>query len=204
MTSMFPGTHPGGGILLEGESVRVYVFDAEQCDPKKCSARRLARFDLVESVGRLGLLPKKAIMLDPFAKRALSPADAKQASNRGVVILDCSWAHAEGTFKNAKRIARLTSRGLPFLLAANPVNYGKPYRLSSLEAAAAALAILGDASHAHRLAAATNWGTTFMQLNAEPLEEYAGAENSTEVVSIQDAYLAQAKGSSSHPSEDEA
>ncbi len=204
MTSRFPGTHPGGGILLEGESVRVYVFDAEQCDPKKCSARRLARFDMVESVGRLGLLPKKAIMLDPFAKRALSPADAKQARYRGVVILDCSWAHAEGTFKKAKRIAGLRSRGLPFLLAANPVNYGKPFRLSSLEAAAAALAILGDTAHAHRLAATTNWGTTFMQLNAEPLEEYAGAEDSTEVVRIQDAYLAQAKGSNPPPSEDEA
>jgi pre-rRNA-processing protein TSR3 len=204
MTSKFPGTHPGGGPLLEGESVRVYVFDAEQCDPKRCSARRLAKFDLVESVGRLGQLPKKAILLDPFTKRALSPADAAQASSRGVVLLDCSWAHAEGTFKNAKRIARLTSRGLPFLLAANPVNYGKPHRLSSLEAAAAALAILGDTDHAHRLAAATNWGTTFMQLNAEPLEEYAGAENSTEVVSIQDAYLASAKGSKGPPSEDEA
>ena len=204
MTSRFPGTHPGGGTLLDGESVRVYVFNAEQCDPKRCSARRLAKFDLVESVDRLGSLPKKAIMLDPFAKRALSPADAEQASNRGVVILDCSWAHAGDTFKKAKRIARLRSRGLPFLLAANPVNYGKPYRLSSLEAAAAALTILGDAAHAHRLAAATNWGTTFMQLNAEPLEEYAGAENSTEVVRIQDAYLASAKGSRSPPSEDEA
>jgi pre-rRNA-processing protein TSR3 len=204
MTSGFQGAHPGRGALLKGESVRVYVFDAEQCDPKRCSARRLAKFDLVESVGRLGLLPKKAILLDPFAKRALSPADAPQASNRGLVILDCSWAHAEGTFKNAKRIAGLRSRGLPFLLAANPVNYGKPYRLSSLEAAAAALAILGDTAHAHRLASAMNWGTTFMQLNAEPLEEYAGAENSTEVVSIQDAYLAAAKGSKASPSEDEA
>jgi len=93
------------------------------------------------------------------------------------------------TFKKAKRIARLTSRSLPFLLAANPINYGKPWRMSSLEAAAAALTILGDTEHAKRVAAITNWGNTFMQLNAEPLAEYAAAENSTEVVSIQRAYL---------------
>ena len=199
MTSWFPGGHPGTDTLEEGESVRVFVFEAGQCDPKKCSARRLAKFGLVETVDRLGRLPKRAILLDPFAKRALSPADAGQARARGVVVLDCSWAHAEGTFKNAKRLARLTSRGLPFLLAANPINYGKPYRLSSLEAAAAALAILGDTSHAHRLAAATNWGTTFMQLNAEPLEEYEAAADSGEVVAIQNAYLASARDPSSSP-----
>jgi pre-rRNA-processing protein TSR3 len=192
MTSRFPGARPAVDTLQEGETVRVYVFDAGQCDPKKCSARRLARFGLVESVDRLGRLPKKSILLDPFAKKALSPEDAGRARSRGVCVLDCSWAHAEPTFKSAKRIGRLTSRGLPFLLAANPVNYGKPYRLSSLEAAAAALAILGDTSHAHRVAAATNWGTTFMQLNAEPLEEYAAAVDSGEVVRIQNAYLASA------------
>lgn len=189
MTSRFPGSRPGADTLQEGETVRVYVFNAAHCNPKRCSARRLARFNMVEMVDRLGRLPKKAILLDPFAKRALSPEDAEQARNRGLCILDCSWEHAEVTFKKAKRIARLTSRSLPFLLAANPINYGKPWRMSSLEAAAAALTILGDTEHAKRVAAITNWGNTFMQLNAEPLAEYAAAENSTEVVSIQRAYL---------------
>lgn len=189
MTSRFPGSRQGADTLQEGESIRVFVFNAAHCNPKRCSSRRMARFGMVEMVDRLGRLPKKAILLDPFAKRALSPEDAEQAMSRGLCILDCSWEHAEQTFKNAKRIARLTSRSLPFLLAANPINYGKPWRMSSLEAAAAALTILGDADHARRLAAITNWGTTFMQLNAEPLAEYAAAENSAEVVRIQRAYL---------------
>ena len=182
--------------------MRVFVFDAEQCDPKKCSARRLARKGLVEKVDRLGQLPKKAILLDPYAKKALSREDGEQARARGIAILDCSWANAEGTFKNARRIAKLTPRGLPFLLAANPVNYGRPYRLSSLEAAAAALAIVGDTSHAHRLAAATNWGTTFMKLNSEPLEEYAAAADSGEVVRIQRAYLSSGSGEGPEAPED--
>jgi pre-rRNA-processing protein TSR3 len=186
MTQRFPG---GTDALREGESVRVYVFDAAQCDPKKCSARRMKKMGLVEEVTRLGRLPRRAILLDPFAKRALSRMDMDVARTRGLVVLDCSWEHAEGTFKSARRIARLTPRGLPFLLAANPVNYGRPFRLTSLEAAAAALKILGDDAHAERVAAATNWGRTFMRLNAEPLAEYAAAEDSGEVVRIQGAYL---------------
>ena len=64
--------------------------------------------------------------------------------------------------------------------------------MSSLEAVAAALYIMGDIDHANRVAAATNWGRTFMQLNAEPLTEYSAAGDSSEVVRIQEAYLASA------------
>jgi pre-rRNA-processing protein TSR3 len=203
MPSNFPNSRPGSEILKEGESIRVFVFNAEHCNPKRCSARRLARFGMVEQVDRLGRLPKKAILLDPFAKKALSAEDTQQATNRGVCFLDCSWERAEGTFKNAKRIGRLTSRSLPYLLAANPINYGKPWRMSSLEAVAAALTILGDTEHGKRVAAAANWGTTFMQLNAEPLAEYAAAETSTEVVRIQQAYLDVARSPSSEDDDED-
>jgi pre-rRNA-processing protein TSR3 len=174
---------------LEGEAIRLYTFDAKQCDPKKCTARRLVRMGLAEGVPRIQLLPRRAILLDPFARKALSPEDAKLARERGVVILDCSWEHAEGTFEAARRVARLRPRGLPYLLAANPVNYGKPWRLSSLEAGTAALYILGEPDHAARVAAAQNWGRTFMELNAEPLAEYASAEDSKAVIRIQNTYL---------------
>lgn len=203
MTSRFPGERAGQDTLIEGESVRVFIFNAEHCNPKRCSARRLARFGMVEHVDRIGRLPKKAILLDPFAKKALSPEDTERAESRGVCLLDCSWEHAEGLFKKAKKIGRLASRSLPYLLAANPINYGKPWRLSSLEATAAALTILGDTSHGRRVAEVTNWGVTFMQLNAEPLEEYAAAGSSTEVVRIQQAYLESAGGSSSGEEDDD-
>jgi len=201
MTYRFPGSRPGSDTLEEGESIRVFVFNAEHCNPKRCSARRLDKFGMIEQVGRLGQLPKKAVLLDPFSKKALSPEDTEQAETRGICLLDCSWEHAEGTFKKAKKIARLTSRSLPYLLAANPINYGKPWRLCTLEATAASLAILGELEHAKRVAAVTNWGTTFMQLNAEPLEEYAAAETSAEVVQIQQAYLDSAVGVSTKPEE---
>ena len=188
--------------LRDGESTRVYVFNAEHCNPKRCTAKRMVRMNLLENVNRLGRLPRRAILLDPFAKRALSPEDAKVATSRGLVVIDCSWEQAETTFANARRIAHLQSRSLPYLLAANPINYGKPWRLCSLEAVAAALYIMGDTAHAGRVAAATNFGRTFMQLNAEPLGEYARARDSTEVVNIQRAYIPAEPAEPADPSGD--
>ena len=183
------GTFQARDELAEGERVHVYVWDAGQCDPKRCTARRLGRMGLAVEVPRLGRLPRGALLLDPFAQKALSREDLDTAVNRGIVVLDCSWQRAEETFDAARRTAKLEPRALPFLLAANPVNYGKPMRLSSLEAAMAALVILGEPGHAARLSGAHSWGPTFLALNAEPLEDYAGATTSAEVVAIQNLYV---------------
>jgi pre-rRNA-processing protein TSR3 len=69
------------------------------------------------------------------------------------------------------------------------VNYGKPFKLSSLEAFAAALVILGEREQAERILSLFTWGIRFLELNAEPLERYAAARDSTEVVAIQGEYL---------------
>jgi len=166
------------------------VFDARECDPKRCTARRLARMGLATEVPRIKLLPRGALLLDPFAQKALSAEDVPVAQVRGVVVLDCSWRTAEETFAAARRVAALECRALPFLLAANPVNYGRAMRLSSLEAAEAALFILGEPGHAARLARAHDWGKTFLELNREPLEDYASARTSAEVVQVQSLYVA--------------
>jgi pre-rRNA-processing protein TSR3 len=166
------------------------VLDARQCDPKRCTARRLARMGLATDVPRIKLLPRGALLLDPFAQKALSAEDVPVAQVRGIVVLDCSWHTAEDTFAAARRVAALECRALPFLLAANPVNYGRAMRLSSLEAAEAALFILGEPGHAARLARAHDWGHTFLELNREPLEDYASARTSAEVVRLQSLYVA--------------
>ena len=44
-------------------------------DPEKCSARKLARLDLA-TLHRSARATPPGIVLDPFADRALSPADA--------------------------------------------------------------------------------------------------------------------------------
>jgi len=78
---------------------------------------------------------------------------------------------------------------LPFLVAANPVNFGHPFELTTVEALAGALVILGERDHAERIVEAVRWGETFLDLNAEPLARYADCEDSSDVVAVQDDYL---------------
>ena len=54
-----------------------------------------------------------------------------------LVGLDCSWAQIEDSVQQVMKRTRLKARMLPLLLAANPVNWGKPSKLTTAEALAA-------------------------------------------------------------------
>jgi ribosome biogenesis protein Tsr3 len=75
----------------KGFRMRIVVYDAGQCDPRKCTARRLRRFGKVELVSSLRELPRGAVLLDPRAEKALSREDGEAAERRGLAALDCSW-----------------------------------------------------------------------------------------------------------------
>ncbi len=72
-------------------------------------------------------------------------------------------------------------RRLPSLLAGNPTNYSKLGMLSSVEAVAATLYILGEKEDAKRFLSIYKWGPTFLTLNVDPLEEYSQASSEDEV-----------------------
>jgi pre-rRNA-processing protein TSR3 len=150
-------------------------------DPEKCTARKLARFDLV-TLHRSDRATPSGLVLDPHAERALSPADR---GHDALVALDCSWTSADETAFSLSG----PHRALPYLVAANPVNFGRPLHLTTVEALAAALVILGERSHAERLLSKFTWGETFLELNDEPLRRYADCADSGAVVAVQREYL---------------
>ena len=175
------------GPFPENE-IQLHVVHFKQCDPKKCTGLKLARFDKIKIHRTMKTSPRKAIMLNPFSEIALSPEDSKFAKKWGIVALDCSWSHAKKIFKhqiNGK------SRCLPYLVAGNPVNYGSIGKLSTVEALSGALHILGYLSQSRRLLNLFKWGHTFLEMNKELLEVYQKANDSFEIISSQNEFIAQ-------------
>jgi pre-rRNA-processing protein TSR3 len=162
--------------------VELHVRYEGDDDPEKCSARKLARFDLA-TLHRSARSTPAGLVLDPHAERALSPADA--APGDRLVALDCSWETADAEAFSLDG----PHRALPFLVAGNPVSYGTPFRLSTVEAFAGALCILGDREQAEAIVGKFTWGHTFLELNAEPLRRYAAAADPETVLAVQEEYL---------------
>lgn len=171
--------------------VRVIAYHAAQDDPRKNTALRLGKKGHVDVVDDLKRVPRHAVLLNPFAKKAISAEDLPNMRRHGLVALDCSWAHAEEAFPALQ--GRVRSRALPFLLAANPVNYGKPFQLSTAEAIAAALHIAGEPRQARRVLSALPFADQFWALNEEPLKDYAACGTSAEVVAAQALFLDEAE-----------
>lgn len=151
-------------------------------DPKKCTAKTLERFGLAH-LHRSDRSVPSGLVLDPYAAQAVSPADGPKTTH--LVALDCSWKSATPDRFD------LTGprRALPFLVAANPINFGRPFRLTTVEALAAALHILGHPQQASEILAKFRWGFTFLEVNEEPLRRYAACPDSTAVVAVQAEYL---------------
>ena len=168
------------------QPIRIVVYQARQCDPRKCTALKLGRHGLVRIVSRLRFLPRRAIVLNPFSETAFSPADRARIEQFGLAALDCSWEHAEKVLRSH---VRGTSRCLPILIAGNPVNFGKATKLTTAEALAAALYIGGFKDHASRILSIFKWGHTFLEINDERLNTYARTGSSGQVVEAQKHFL---------------
>jgi pre-rRNA-processing protein TSR3 len=163
--------------------MNVLIHDKCQCDPKKCTAKRMVRFGIAKNV-ELRSIPKGAVILSPFAEQALSPADRKYAE-KGLAVMDLTWTNID----EFPRPKGMNERSLPFLIASNPVNWGRPMELNSAEAVIASLMILGEPEQAAKFIERFNWGPEFMRINGEMLDEYSKARDSAEVVRIQNEYL---------------
>lgn len=75
------------------------------------------------------------------------------------------------------------------MVAANPVNYGKPFKLSCVEAIAATLVLTGFEEEAVTILNNFKWGHVFMEINAELFESYKQCKTAAELIHAQKVYL---------------
>jgi pre-rRNA-processing protein TSR3 len=167
--------------------IPVHAIWLAQDDPKKNTAVRLSKRNDLILHERFNRLPRRGIILEPLCGKVLGPEDHPLLLEDGgsLVGLDCSWAHIEESVAQVMERTKLQGRMLPLLLAANPVNWGKPGKMTTAEALAASLYLVGREEHARRLLGAFRWGEQFFILNEEPLKAYAAAESSAELVDLQ-------------------
>eukprot|EP00965_Chrysotila_dentata_P011962 393233-Pleurochrysis_carterae.AAC.1 len=161
------------------------MWDFGQCDAKRCTGRKLERFGLIKALPSCAYFP--GLVLTPSGQSSVSPADRELVIAQGVCVVDCSWARLDDVPFGKLRGGQ--SRLLPFLVAANPVNYGRPSKLSCVEAIAAALVIVGLQETAGALLDKFTWGEHFLTLNGELFGAYAGCRDGAEVVQAQAAVL---------------
>jgi pre-rRNA-processing protein TSR3 len=167
-------------------NTKLHIFLMHQDDPHKCSSARLIRFKLAKPIHHWNRFFRNSVLLNPYAKEPLFSGDKSTIEKYGIIVVDCSWAKAHDVF--TKKFIGKNLR-LPTLLAANPVNYGHPQKLSSAEALAAVLYIVGLKEEAATLMKIFKWGHSFIELNFQPLEEYSSSNKREEITTIENAYF---------------
>ena len=143
---------------------QIRILDMGQDDPKKCTAKRLARFDLAKLFKRISNLPQMGVLLDPFCATPMSTSDNLLVEVGGLVAVDCSWKNASEIFPKLQ-LYGLESRSLPEVIPVNPVNSGKVGKLTTAEALAAGLMFAGFEEDAAELMSVFKWGPSFLRLN---------------------------------------
>ncbi|MEM0027713.1 MAG: DUF367 family protein [Ignisphaera sp.] len=165
-----------------GQTIKILIYSKHEDDPNLCTAERLVRHGLAERIRRYIEIPECSVVLNPFANTYIKSSDRVYVQTCGIVAIDVSWKRGIDTLK---KIRRGNQRALPILIAANSINYGKPFKLSTAEALVAALIITGFHEEALEIASLFKWGQHFILLNRERIEKYLQAQSDEELEQIQ-------------------
>ena len=172
--------------LKDINQIGVHAIYLAQDDRKKNTAVKLSKKSKLKLHENLRRIPRNGILLDPLCGKIFGPEDHKiLLGGKPLVALDCSWKQINDSLASISKKTKLIHRTLPILLAANPVNWGKPTKLTTAEAIAATLYLIGKTEQAKEILSVFNWGEQFFILNKEPLEEYSKAKSSEELVNLQ-------------------
>lgn len=148
----------------------------------------------------------------PNAKCLISLADKVLLEQFGAAVVECSWArtgevpwskiggkcerlrtipfplfpHRASPFSRSVLIPPL----VPYLIAANPTNYGRPWRLNCAEALAATFYICGHEQWAHDVLSHFSYGEPFLDINRAVLKRYAACTSEEDVKKAEQTWLA--------------
>lgn len=166
-------------------SFKAACWDLGHCDPKRCSGKKLMKLGMMRplTVGQR----HPGVVITPNGKTVVSPADRENLELHGAAVVECSWARTKEV--QWSRIGGRCERLLPYLVAANTVNYGKPWRLNCVEALAAAFAICGRRDWAVEVLAPFSYGDAFLDINAALLKRYAACADADEVKRAEEEWM---------------
>ncbi|KAE9602822.1 putative ribosome biogenesis protein [Lupinus albus] len=185
--------------VLTKPKIKLAMWDFGQCDSKKCTGRKLSRMGLIKDLRVSNGFG--GIVLSPVGTQCVSREDHSLIKMKGLAVVDCSWARLDDV--PFVRLRCTAPRLLPWLVAANPVNYGRPCKLSCVEALSAALTICGEEETANLLLDKFKWGHGFMSLNRELLKAYSNCQSSADIITVQNAWLSQERQIHRAPSDNE-
>ncbi|KAK6458637.1 uncharacterized protein RJT20DRAFT_123666 [Scheffersomyces xylosifermentans] len=164
---------------------KLAMWDFDHCDPKRCSGKKLERLGLIKNL-RVGQ-KFAGVVVSPNGKGPVCPDDREIVESNGAAVVECSWARLDEIPFN--KIGGKNERLLPYLVAANPVNYGRPWKLNCVEALAACFAIVGHLDWAEMLLENFSWGLAFLKINEELLSVYQQCTDAESIQKAQDEWL---------------
>ncbi|KAF2198982.1 DUF367-domain-containing protein, partial [Delitschia confertaspora ATCC 74209] len=127
------------------------------------------------------------VVVSPKAKKILSPADKELLEQYGAAVVEASWNRIDEV--PYSKIGGKCERLLPYLVAANQTNYGRPWRLNCVEALAACYAICGHNEWAEEILAPFSYGEAFMEINGALLKRYAACTSEEEIKKAEEVWL---------------
>ncbi|KAH6682541.1 putative ribosome biogenesis protein TSR3 [Halenospora varia] len=160
-------------------------WDLGHCDPKRCSGKKLMKIGLMRElhVGQ----KHSGVIISPNAKQTISPADRELMEQYGAAVVECSWARVKEV--PWPKIGGKCERLLPYLVAANSVNYGKPWRLNCVEALGAAFFICGHPEWAEEVLSHFSYGPSFLEINSSILKRYAACKDEADIKKTEEAWM---------------
>ncbi|KAG9192438.1 hypothetical protein G6011_11172 [Alternaria panax] len=160
-------------------------WDLGHCDAKRCSGKRLMRLGMMRE---LHVGQKFAgVVVSPKAKKILSREDKELMEQYGAAVVEASWKRIDEV--PFGRIGGKCERLLPYLVAANPTNYGRPWRLNCVEALAACYYITGHPEWAESILSTFSYGQAFLDINAALLKRYMACENEEQIKKAEEVWL---------------